>query len=188
MFTKRIIDNLFTMLEYRGYTYVPSSISEDSDEGFDKYDIVQYKIFTTHKGESVVCNFVNIEKLSVDHIRIFVEYLETHSINHGIVICKHEPSPQVLKEISTLQLFFEIFDINKLHINIMKHILVPKHTLLSKREALKIRTDFDAPFSQFPKIKYDDPVARYIGSRVGDLIKVDRHDGSVNFVYVIPSN
>lgn len=54
------------------------------------------------------------------------------------------------------------------------HFLVPKHELLSKEEAQEIARKFNASFSQFPYILSTDPIAKEIGAKPGDMIKITR--------------
>lgn len=56
------------------------------------------------------------------------------------------------------------------------HILQPKHTKLSDKEAEKILQKLNVSKSQLPKILSSDP-ALPEGSSVGDVIKIDRLDG-----------
>jgi len=61
-----------------------------------------------------------------------------------------------------------------MHFNILKHDLVPHHSILSKKEAKKILEAYNIKKDQLPKILVTDPVARAIGARVGDIIKIIR--------------
>jgi len=58
--------------------------------------------------------------------------------------------------------------------DILKHKLVPDHTILSKTEAKKILKELDIHQEQLPKIKVDDPVAKAIGAKPGDILEITR--------------
>lgn len=58
--------------------------------------------------------------------------------------------------------------------DILKHKLVPDHTILSKTEANKIIKQLNIHQEQLPKIKSDDPVVKEIGAKSGDVIKITR--------------
>lgn len=178
-FTDRQLKNLHKMLDYRKYTK-NTSISANED-----------KIFYNDVNNIVVCiEFIDSEKINVDNIRIFISYLNRHNYQHGIVICKNEPSIQVLKEINNtrlLNIFFEIFHANQLNINISEHVLVPQHILLTKEIAQQIKKQYNVKsFSFFPKIMYSDAMARYIGANIGDLIKIVKPEEYVTYRFVIP--
>lgn len=58
--------------------------------------------------------------------------------------------------------------------DILKHKLVPDHTILSKTEAKKVLKELDIHQEQLPKIKADDPVTKAIGAKPGDILKITR--------------
>ncbi|HTX61202.1 MAG TPA: DNA-directed RNA polymerase subunit H [Methanobacterium sp.] len=58
--------------------------------------------------------------------------------------------------------------------DILKHKLVPDHTILSKTEANKVIKQLKVHQEQLPKIKVDDPVVKEIGAKSGDVLKITR--------------
>ncbi len=62
------------------------------------------------------------------------------------------------------------------------HILQPKHTKLSEKEAEEILAKFNISRAQLPKILSDDP-ALPEGCEVGNIIKVERKDGEKPVFY-----
>ena len=54
------------------------------------------------------------------------------------------------------------------------HMLVPKHEVLSEEEKKLLLTQFNATESQFPYLFAIDPVAREIGAKPGDMVKITR--------------
>jgi DNA-directed RNA polymerase subunit H len=58
--------------------------------------------------------------------------------------------------------------------DILKHKLVPDHVVLSKSEVKKVIKKLDIHPEQLPKIKIDDPVAKAIGAKPGDVLKITR--------------
>jgi DNA-directed RNA polymerase subunit H len=54
------------------------------------------------------------------------------------------------------------------------HDLVPEHILLSIEEGEAILRTYGIEAPQLPKIHVSDPVAKEIGAKVGDIIKVVR--------------
>ncbi|MBN1323374.1 MAG: DNA-directed RNA polymerase subunit H [Methanotrichaceae archaeon] len=59
--------------------------------------------------------------------------------------------------------------------SVLDHELVPPHILLSPEEAEEVLHKFNVQAPQLPKVHVNDPVAKEIGSKVGDVIKVIRH-------------
>jgi DNA-directed RNA polymerase subunit H len=58
--------------------------------------------------------------------------------------------------------------------DILKHKLVPDHVVLSKSEVKKVIKKLDIHPEQLPKIKIDDPVAKAVGAKPGDVLKITR--------------
>ena len=54
------------------------------------------------------------------------------------------------------------------------HKLVPKHEILSEEEKKQILLQFNATEDQFPFLFSTDPVAREIGAKPGDMVKISR--------------
>jgi DNA-directed RNA polymerase subunit H len=57
---------------------------------------------------------------------------------------------------------------------ILKHQLVPEHVILNESEAKRVLKELDAHPEQLPKIKTTDPVAKAIGAKRGDIVKIIR--------------
>lgn len=58
--------------------------------------------------------------------------------------------------------------------DILKHELVPDHTILSKSEVKKLIKELNIHIEQLPKIKIDDPVVKAIEAKPGDVLKIIR--------------
>jgi len=63
------------------------------------------------------------------------------------------------------------------------HILQPKHTKLTDKDAEKILTELNISKSQIPRILLSDPCVPE-GCQIGDIIKIERQ-GSVYFRVVV---
>lgn len=80
-----------------------------------------------------------------------------------------------------LQKTCEIFHLNDLQYNVTKHSLVPLHEIIDSEEVkenvlLLLKID---KLTKLPLILSSDPVARFIGARNGDLIKITRNPNHV---------
>lgn len=117
------------------------------------------------------------QKLNVDAIKLFIKDMFTSKATSGIIIIPGKISQQAKQKIQDIskELSIEVFTVGELVVNITEHELVPKHILLSEQdkklllERYRIRDQ-----NQLPKILLTDPVARYLGLKRGDVVKIIR--------------
>jgi DNA-directed RNA polymerase subunit H len=71
------------------------------------------------------------------------------------------------------------------------HFLIPKHELLTKEEASQVLARSNASAAQFPYILNTDPLAKEIGAKPGDLVRITRRSetagSSTYYRYVVES-
>lgn len=68
--------------------------------------------------------------------------------------------------------FFEVIMATKFAVR--DHELVPEHVLLSAEEGARVLEIYGIKAPKLPKIHINDPVAKEIGAKVGEIIKVIR--------------
>ena len=116
-------------------------------------------------------------KLNMDTIKNLVEFMKSfNKINSGILISAGKLTQQAklrIMEINT-HIPVETFSIGELVVNITKHVLVPKHILLKPEEKDQLLKRYRIKPSQLPKIYITDPVAKYLGLKRGDVVKIVR--------------
>ena len=56
--------------------------------------------------------------------------------------------------------------------DVRQHVLVPKHEILSKEKAQEVLERYKISPHQLPLIKSSDPVAKTIGAKPGDILKI----------------
>ena len=117
------------------------------------------------------------KKLNVELINAFYERMKTTKAISGIIIIPAKITQQAKQKLQDISKEFpiEIFTVSELVVNITEHELVPKHTLLSEedKKLLMQRYRIKDP-NQLPKILLSDPVARYLGLKRGDVVKIER--------------
>jgi DNA-directed RNA polymerase subunit H len=73
------------------------------------------------------------------------------------------------------KIFIIIQNLKRLQFNVLKHILVPPHRILSDVEVLAVKTRYNIMNdNQFPDISRFDPVAQAIGIRPGQVCEIIR--------------
>ena len=73
------------------------------------------------------------------------------------------------------KIFIVIQNLKRLQFNILKHVLVPPHRVLSSAEVIAIKRRYNVmDDNQFPDISRFDPVAQAIGIRPGQVCEIIR--------------
>lgn len=113
--------------------------------------------------------------VGIRQLRTFGQHIDSQNFHTGIFISAAAVTPSALKVIPTiLPRVMEVFHEQDLLVNITRHELVPKHVLLSKEEKSALLQRYRVKESQLPRIQNNDPVAKYMGLRRGDVVKIIR--------------
>ena len=96
-----------------------------------------------------------------------------------IIIVGDEPNEPLIKTLKNLWqqegIFITVFNIKRLQFNILKHELVPKHTILTEAESDALRKKYNIMNdSQIPDISRFSPVSLAIGIRPGEICEITR--------------
>ncbi|ORZ39654.1 RNA polymerase Rpb5 domain-containing protein [Catenaria anguillulae PL171] len=116
-------------------------------------------------------------KIGVAHIKQFCELLVASNIPRGIIVHKQPLGPQAkgIVNSSSDKYRLEAFEEAELVVNITKHTLVPKHEKLEPEEKKTLLERYRLKETQLPRIPSSDPVARYLGLRRGEVVKIIRN-------------
>jgi DNA-directed RNA polymerase subunit H len=58
--------------------------------------------------------------------------------------------------------------------NVMNHVMVPDHQIMSEEEVDLLLSTYKITRDQLPKIYHDDPAAKEIGAKIGDVVRIIR--------------
>jgi len=72
------------------------------------------------------------------------------------------------------KIFIIIQPLKRLQFNILDHILVPQHRILSEMEKINIKKRYNLNDNQFPDISRFDPVSQAIGIKPGEVCEIIR--------------
>lgn len=77
----------------------------------------------------------------------------------------------------------------KQNFDVLKHVYVPKHEILPKKEADEVLVKYNAKYAQLPFIFLSDPALKELGAKPGDIIKITRKSPtageSIYYRYVV---
>ncbi|RXK40663.1 DNA-directed RNA polymerase I, II, and III subunit RPABC1 [Tremella mesenterica] len=119
------------------------------------------------------CPERNVPKSS---IKIFLGQMEHRSANKGILIHPDKMGSAANKAMMEMQAEYhlESFSEADLLVNITRHFLVPKHTIMRPEEKAALIKRYRLKETQLPRIMITDPVAKYYGMRRGQVMKIER--------------
>ena len=179
----KVNKTLNQMMEDRGY-FVKS---EDKEINFEKWlEINKNKnsmsgIFfkKDQKNENVLrlyYEYLEGNKLNAGDINAFFTKMKEAQANSGIIIISGMLTSQATQKIVDIntELQIECFHISELIVNITQHELVPQHILLNEEEKKFLLQRYKIKESQLPKIMINDPIAKYLGLKRGNVVKIVR--------------
>lgn len=169
------------------------------------YDTAEYKNFSMNEIHALVINkqldiLLNYNKDNVDK-KIYIKYYLDKTIRPSnihdfiddifnieqiltkkddlFIIIKDEPNDTLLKLQTSIyaheKIFVNIINIDRLQFNILDHILVPKHRILTTEEATQIKKKYNiTDNNMFPEISRFDPVSQVMGIRPTELFEIER--------------
>ena len=179
------------MLEDRGFIVNDEYKNVDNETLKYLYYVKSYDIFCkkhTTDNTKIYAKFIYSTKIKPT---VFKEYITTlfretldPEYDKIILILQEEPTKSLVK-IANLFNSCEIFNINRLQINITKHSLVPKHSLISETEVNELKQKYNlTSIHQLPVISRHDPIVRYYNFPYNRVCKIVRHSRtSVEHIY-----
>ena len=81
---------------------------------------------------------------------------------------------QAIREVSQRGYRIEYFRDAELLVDITEHKLVPTHSVLTDTQKQELLTRYRLKPSQLPRIQQQDPIARYLGLKTGQVVKITR--------------
>ena len=120
--------------------------------------------------------YIGESKLSAKEISIFFSKMKDAKADSGIIVISGQLTSQAKQKMIDInyELQVECFNISELMVNITEHTYVPKHILLTGEEKKQLMKRYKIKEYQLPKILNSDPVAKYLGLKRGDVVKIIR--------------
>lgn len=95
-----------------------------------------------------------------------------------MIIVKDEPNDTLVQTVKDIwmqdSIYTSTINIKRLQFNILNHVLVPKHSILSKPEEIEFKRKFNILDNNIPDISYFSPVSLVLGIRPNDIVKIER--------------
>lgn len=181
----RVYRTVHEMLADRGYTVAPEqsemSLADFAVE-YSSGGVIDRKglsfLVSDESGEQeplFVC-FPEDSSVGLKTFRDISNKIIQQSVYKAIIVYEKSVTPSARKFVSELppKYQIEIFQETDLLVNITKHVLVPKHEVLSVDEKKTLLQRYRLRETQLPRIHSTDPIARYYGMKRGQVVKIIR--------------
>jgi DNA-directed RNA polymerase subunit H (RpoH/RPB5) len=177
------------MLEARGddVTYI--------EEHGDAVDAMRYYSEPIVLSTNNTTVFFALSKEILKGWRVQEESVETmvntHKTKNFILVLLDAPSSALMnhlvawdKELQAMGGMLQVFYMKELMYNPLKHVLVPRHEKLTETEAKEMMEQYLIKHkAQLPIISRNDPIARRLGLRTGDIVRITRYNDTSGMYY-----
>ena len=161
-----LLEKTRILMKNRGYI-------EEEKKKSDEDKALDFLYFKDEVGTPIVvhCTFKN-ETTGVAYIRDLVKKFDKKKIKRRIFIGSGKVTRSALNELKDKKVEFIPADL--VLMDILEHEFVPKHEILSEGEVEKLLDQLQVPATALPNLLTTDPVARVIGAKENDVIKITR--------------
>ncbi|KAL3370641.1 hypothetical protein AABB24_007611 [Solanum stoloniferum] len=171
---------ILEMLKDRGFAIPNSEIDTTLQEFREKYgqtpDVERLRVSAMHRNDltnKVLVIFCGPNAVKVNVIRsILTQIMNKESLSRLILVIQNQMTNPAMKAVELFSFKVEIFQITDLLVNITKHVLKPRHELLTDTEKEKLLKKYNLEEKQLPRMSQKDAIARYYGLEKGQVVKV----------------
>ena len=180
----RVRKTCLKMLAKRGYVVPEEHINLSTDEFRARYGEDPSRELLTllvekadDPSDQLFVFFPIDEKVGVKPIKNCCQRMKEQNVKRAIIVVKVNLtsfSKQAIREMAQRGDRIEYFKESELLVDITEHKLVPEHIVLTPEEKKNLLARYRLKPSQLPRIQVQDPVARYFGLVVGQVVKIVR--------------
>jgi len=144
-----------------------SSVTDSSEHDSQKIYIKYYlaKALRPNNLQEMIDDLFNVEEILRKNDTLFI-------------VVKDEVNETLINTVKHIweseKIFIILQPLKRLQFNILEHILVPNHRVLSEAEKIRIKHKYNMTDKQFPDISRFDPVAQAIGIKPGEVCEIIR--------------
>ena len=134
-------------------------------------------------GNNLIIKYITTAKVRAGNISSLIQEMVDEKLNTGdtlvLIVNDTITSDSLSESINNYQKkqnkFIQIFNVESLMFNITEHVLVPNHEIVDETEMNTIMQKYNIQEPvQLPLILQSDPVAKFIGAKKGDLVKITK--------------
>lgn len=173
----KVRQTILEMIADRGYN-IPESENITIEEFIIKYNNRNIDININDK---FYVYFHNDTKSfsKKDLLSIMNKHIDNNNINI-IILLRDKENSAITKELSKeMYKNVEIFLKKNMIFNPTKHVMVPKHIILTKEEEVELLLRYNTTKGKLPKMSKMDPIAKYYGMKNDQICKIIRKSPEV---------
>merc|ERR1712087_802039 len=120
--------------------------------------------------------FPDDPKIGIKTIKTYCTRMQEENITRAVIVVQMGMTPSAKQSLVDMapKYILEQFLEAELLVNITEHELVPEHVVLTADEKTELLARYKLKDVQLPKIQSGDPVARYLGLKRGQVVKIVR--------------
>ncbi|XP_050234133.1 DNA-directed RNA polymerase V subunit 5C [Mercurialis annua] len=168
------------MLRDRDYDVADSELTRSFTEFISEFgdtpDLVKLRVSASLRSnpyKKMLVVYMGTEDLKLADIRgLFCQITNKESLNGMILILQSKMNHFARKELLKFPSKVEIFHITDLLVNITKHVLVPRHEILTTSQKQKLLNHYKSEDKQLPRMLATDATSRYYGFEKGQVVKI----------------
>jgi DNA-directed RNA polymerase subunit H (RpoH/RPB5) len=173
---EQILLNLLKMLIARNIInndnlnrYVKSafeSIDQNDETSITLSDVEKEKIGS----DKIIVKFISRKLTTIRKVVDIEDFLDKPFYKFVIVSNIALKVEKQFMEYKNTELFYG----NELQINLIDHILIPKHFLLNQEEVKQLEEAYNFDIKNAKRMFINDPVSRYYNAKIGDIFRIER--------------
>ncbi len=151
------------LMDFRGYKILEREQQKDS---------VRFVVETPEKNKLILWAIPASDAVGVRYISQLKKDMDRMGLDEGMIISNGHYT-QAAKSLARKHRI-ELIPLTSPAFNIFEHVLVPVHQILTPEEKEEVLENYRVKPYQLPHIKASDPVARAIGAKPGDVVRIIR--------------
>lgn len=165
-----ILENLIKMLIERNMLNKENHKTNLTNllNNFNEYNETHIK---DNKNNDIHVKFINYKLTTIRKITDIENFLENKKAHKFIIVSniQNKAIKQLLEYENT-----EVFNDYDLKINLIDHILVPKHYILTEEQANEFLDSYKFKSKDLKRMLTTDPVSRYYNLKKGTIVRIER--------------
>lgn len=170
-----IIVKTRALLNLRGYKV------DELLEYENRYLMLPVREIGEDRVKSVVWIYKEPKVVGVALVRDLVREVEEQNAQEGMLVGGSRFTPAAKKHARAMRV--ELVEGGYASFELFGHELVPKHTIASDDEVTLVLGHYGIEKPQFPRIRREDPAARVLGAKIGQIVRIERDSQTAGKIY-----